>query len=123
MNHYTTSLVTPSTQEFPSPSFADDLSVDFHTGKDWIQGKSPWLKSAPYGLYKACIHVNLEYSYPRMMITEHGWSTETGLQDYRRGAVIREYLGALLLAMEDGTDVQAYTAWSLMDNVEWTAGV
>lgn len=35
---------------------------------------------------------------------------------------MRAYLGALLLAMEDGTQVKGYTVWSLMDNVEWTAG-
>lgn len=35
---------------------------------------------------------------------------------------MRAYLGALLLAMEDGTEVKGYTVWSLMDNVEWVAG-
>lgn len=122
MNHYTTSLATPSKLKNLVPSFADDMGVDFSQGKDWVQGKSAWLKSAPYGLYKACLYLNLNYDYPPIIITEHGWSTDAGLRDSQRVEVLRGYLGALLLAMEDGTEVKGYTAWSLMDNVEWIMG-
>ncbi|KOB68860.1 Beta-glucosidase, partial [Operophtera brumata] len=62
------------------------------------------------------------FTYPPIIITEHGWSTAPGLEDAERAEAIRSYLAALLLAMEDGSDVKGYTAWSLMDNVEWTAG-
>lgn len=57
-----------------------------------------------------------------MFITEHGWSTDKGLKDTSRVETIRQYLKALLYALEDGADVKGYTLWSLMDNVEWFAG-
>lgn len=62
------------------------------------------------------------YDYPPVFITEHGWSTKKVLKDSSRVKNMREYFHALLLAIEDGTDVKGYTAWSLMDNIEWTAG-
>ncbi|XP_026729954.1 myrosinase 1-like [Trichoplusia ni] len=122
MNHYTTFLVKPSQQKYPSPSFEDDVGVEYSQGEQWTKAKSSWLRSAPYGLYKACIYLNLNYDYPKIIITEHGWSSDPGLRDSSRVDNLRGYFGALLLAMEDATQVVGYTAWSLMDNVEWTAG-
>ncbi|XP_059045516.1 myrosinase 1-like [Achroia grisella] len=122
INHYTTSLVSPSSDEFPSPSIADDVRVQLSKRSEWKIAKSPWLASAPYGIYKACIHINLKYDYPPVFITEHGWSTDVGLQDEDRAYNLREYMKAILLAIEDGTNLKGYTAWSLIDNVEWSAG-
>ncbi|KAF9414420.1 hypothetical protein HW555_007674, partial [Spodoptera exigua] len=122
MNHYTTFLVQHSKEKFEGPSVEDDRNTIYSQGPEWISGKSSWLKSAPYGLYKALIHLNLNYDYLPIIITEHGWSTNKGLGDQSRVDNMRGYLGALLLAMEDGTQVKGYTVWSLMDNVEWTAG-
>ncbi|XP_053619750.1 lactase-like protein isoform X2 [Plodia interpunctella] len=123
MNHYTTGLAQPSAAKYPSPSFLDDMSVDFTQSLDWVQGTSPWLKSAPFGLYKSCLYLNKQYGYPTIIITEHGWSTNLGRKDPSRVDNLRAYLTALLFAIEDGTVVKGYTAWSLMDNVEWGAGV
>ncbi|KAJ8715714.1 hypothetical protein PYW07_010196 [Mythimna separata] len=122
MNHYTTFLVEPGKTKSASPSVDDDRNTLYTQGPEWKPAKSSWLKSAPYGLYKACIYLNFNYDYPPIIITEHGWSTGPGLGDQSRVDNMRSYLGALLLAIEDGTDVKGYTAWSLMDNVEWTAG-
>lgn len=57
-----------------------------------------------------------------MIITEHGWSTARVMKDRSRVRNLREFFKALLLAVEDGADVRGYTAWSLMDNVEWAVG-
>ncbi|XP_063896042.1 lactase/phlorizin hydrolase [Helicoverpa armigera] len=122
MNHYTTFQVQPSQTQFEAPSVEDDRNTEYTQGPAWRAAKSPWLKSAPYGLYKACLHLNLNYDYLPIIITEHGWSSDPGLEDQDRVDNMRGYLGALLLAMEDGTEVKGYTAWSLMDNVEWIAG-
>ncbi|XP_063369384.1 lactase/phlorizin hydrolase-like [Cydia amplana] len=122
LNHYTTFLTSPSKGSHPIPSFADDVSVELTTKDEWTQSHSAWLKSAPYGLYKACLHLNKHYDYPTIFVTENGWSTDKGLQDPSRSEYIQQYLKALLLAIEDGTQALGYIYWSLMDNVEWMAG-
>ncbi|KAL4708545.1 hypothetical protein ACJJTC_014153 [Scirpophaga incertulas] len=122
VNHYTTFLVERSKKQHPTPSFADDVNVDISHDKNWKVSKSSWLASVPYGLYRICLYINLKYNYPKMFITEHGWSTGPGLGDQSRVDNMSKYMNALLIALEDGTDLIGYTAWSLMDNVEWTAG-
>ncbi|CAH2096846.1 unnamed protein product [Euphydryas editha] len=122
VNHYTTVLISKSEKQYPSPSIEDDMGVEITFRTEWKTSQSFWLKSVPYGLYKMSIHINKVYDYPPVFITEHGWSTKKVLKDSSRAKNMREYLHALLLAIEDGTDVMGYTAWSLMDNVEWTAG-
>ncbi|XP_028170435.1 myrosinase 1-like isoform X2 [Ostrinia furnacalis] len=123
MNHYTTMLVKRSTQQFPSPSYQDDIGVEFSQDTNWRGAKSIWLKSYAFGIYKALLHINQNYDYPLIIITEHGWSTNAGLWDQSRVQCMKDYMRALLLAMEDGSRVAGYTAWSLMDNLEWASGV
>lgn len=38
------------------------------------------------------------------------------------GCICQGYMREMLLAMQDGCKVFGYTAWSLMDNFEWTLG-
>lgn len=49
-------------------------------------------------------------------------STRGGLEDDNRVAYYRKYLDALLDAIENGSNIKAYFAWSLMDNFEWLRG-
>ncbi|CAH2059125.1 unnamed protein product, partial [Iphiclides podalirius] len=121
VNHYTTFLVKPSAR-FHGAAFDGDVAADVQFGEKWERAQSPWLRSAPYGLYKLCLYLNKRYDYPTVFFTEQGWSTGTGLLDRSRVKNLREYLKALLLAIEDGTEVLGFTVWSLMDNVEWNAG-
>ncbi|XP_068625468.1 myrosinase 1-like [Battus philenor] len=123
VNHYTTFLVKATTQTFDPPSFIDDAGVEMLFGDKWTQSESFWLRSAPYGIYKLCLYLNKRYDYPTIYVTENGWSTKPVLWDRSRVEIMRHYLQALLLAIEDGTDVRSYTVWGLMDNVEWTAGI
>ncbi|KAL0861082.1 hypothetical protein ABMA27_009589 [Loxostege sticticalis] len=122
VNHYTTFLVKPAKKQFSVPSFDGDINVEISQDDIWTSGKSVWLKSYPFGLYKALLHINQNYEYPPIFITEHGWSTNPGLWDQTRVNVLREYLKVLLFSIEDGAQVKGYTVWSLMDNVEWTSG-
>ncbi|XP_023935498.2 myrosinase 1-like [Bicyclus anynana] len=122
VNHYTTFLVKPSEKQYPVPSFEDDVNVTLTYRPEWKQAQSKWLRSAPYGIYKLCLYLNKEYDYPLMIITEHGWSTKKVLKDRSRVRNMREFFKALLLGIEDGARVKGYTSWSLMDNVEWSAG-
>ena len=63
-----------------------------------------------------------DYGNPPVFVTENGFSTHGGLEDDDRVNYYRLYLDAMLDAIEEGSDVRVYTAWSLMDNFEWLHG-
>jgi beta-glucosidase len=44
------------------------------------------------------------------------------IRDGQRIAYLRDYLGAVLDAIEAGVPVRGYFVWSLLDNFEWTLG-
>ncbi len=53
------------------------------------------------------------------------WITENGIADttgQRRVQYIHDHLREVLLARNEGVDVQAYMHWSLLDNFEWLEG-
>ncbi|XP_048001415.1 myrosinase 1-like [Leguminivora glycinivorella] len=123
LNHYTTYLITPSEIKHKVPSFIDDANFNKKRTRDeWTKSHSSWLSMTPEGLYKVCLLLNKRYDYPPILITENGWSTDTGLQDPSRSKYIQHYLNSLLLAIEEGTKVIGYIHWSLMDNVQWMEG-
>jgi beta-glucosidase len=61
-------------------------------------------------------------------ITENGsaWpdtvSDDLAVHDPERVTYLQEHLGAVADAIEGGTDVRGYFAWSLLDNFEWAYG-
>jgi beta-glucosidase len=68
------------------------------------------------------------YAPPPIYITENGAafadvvSADGKIHDDRRIDYLRQYIGQLRLAIEDGVDVRGYFAWSLLDNFEWSHG-
>ncbi|XP_045767528.1 myrosinase 1-like [Maniola jurtina] len=125
LNHYLTNYVSRNKSVYgyyESPSFNDDLGVFFHVLPEWTIGQSNFTKFVPWGFYKLLTYIRKEYGNPTVFITENGFSTYGGRIDNDRVLYYTEYLSAMLDAMEEGSDVQAYTAWSLMDNFEWTYG-
>lgn len=72
--------------------------------------------------------INTNYELPPIYITENGAaypdvvSTDGRIHDERRIDYLRQYIGQLRLAMQDGVDVRGYFVWSLMDNFEWSYG-
>jgi beta-glucosidase len=44
------------------------------------------------------------------------------IRDGQRIAYLRDYLGAVLDAIDAGVPVRGYFVWSLLDNFEWTLG-
>lgn len=64
-----------------------------------------------------------EYDNPEVMITENGWSDRGELVDRSRVRYYCEHLKEVAKAIaNDGCNVTAYTAWSIIDNFEWLAG-
>ncbi|XP_059049864.1 lactase/phlorizin hydrolase-like [Achroia grisella] len=124
LNHYTSSYVyrNASVESVESPSFYDDLGTGGFILDEWEDSASSWLKVVPWGLYELLKQIKEDYNNPPVYITENGFSTYVGLDDDKRISYYRQYLDAVLDAIDEGCNVQVYTAWSLLDNFEWMQG-
>ena len=72
--------------------------------------------------------IHAEYNLPPIYITENGAafrdevSPDGRIHDERRTDYLRQHIGQLRLAMQDGVEVSGYFVWSLLDNFEWSQG-
>ncbi|XP_063932750.1 myrosinase 1-like [Zophobas morio] len=124
VNQYSTSYVEWQEEaDINVISYGSDLNVHTWTDDSWESSASDWLKVVPWGIRKVLNWVSKTYKNPEIFITENGYSDAGGLEDDRRINYYTEYLSNILEAvLEDGVNVTRYTAWSLMDNFEWTDG-
>ncbi|XP_041969210.1 myrosinase 1-like [Aricia agestis] len=125
INHYTTLIAYRNESVdgvYDSPSYRHDMGVIGYALSDWPKGASSWLNVVPWGFYKLLTKIKDDFDNPPVIIAENGFSSQGGLNDDDRIDYYRSYLDAMLDAMEEGCDVRAYTAWSLMDNFEWLEG-
>ncbi|MCP4272647.1 MAG: beta-glucosidase [Gammaproteobacteria bacterium] len=81
----------------------------------------------PKGYTDILNRLNDEYQLPPVYLTENGAAMSDtlingGVQDLERLQYYQEHLIAVHQAIEDGVDIRAYFAWSLMDNFEWAEG-
>ncbi len=84
----------------------------------------------PEGLTRLLHRVHDEYTHGEveLFITENGAAYEDvvepdgSVHDRDRVVFLREHLGAVLDAIEQGVAVGGYFYWSLMDNFEWAWG-
>lgn len=118
----------PTTRQTRSPFPAAD-GVFNHpqglplTAMDW--------EVQPDGLRELLVEVEAEYSGParvKLYVTENGAAYDDvvaddgTVPDPERTAFLREHLGAVLDAIDEGVDVKGYFYWSLLDNFEWAWG-
>ena len=118
----------PTTRQTRSPFPAAD-GVFNHpqglplTAMDW--------EVQPDGLRELLVEVEAEYSGParvKLYVTENGAAYDDEVADdgtvpdQERTAFLREHLGAVLDAIDEGVDVKGYFYWSLLDNFEWAWG-
>nr|XP_053617030.1 myrosinase 1-like [Plodia interpunctella] len=125
LNHYTTYLVYRNESvntAYEVPSFYNDMECIRYQPSNWEGGASTWLKKTPKGFYNLLMKTKEDYNNPIVYITENGFATTDGLKDDDRILYHREYLDAMLDAIDDGVNIKAYTAWSIMDNFEWMQG-
>ncbi|KPP62098.1 lactase-phlorizin hydrolase-like [Scleropages formosus] len=146
-NHYTT-VLTYKLDYKNLQHYDADRGVATVTDPSWLDSGSFWLKVTPHGFRKILNFIKEEYGDPPVYITENGVS-ERGpvhLNDVRRIHYYRNYLNQALkgaawpLRQVDGfgkmvtlsvpvsakvldsVDIRGYTAWTLMDNLEWATG-
>jgi beta-glucosidase len=80
------------------------------------------------GLRQLLERLHRDYAPPSIAITENGAAfvdrvePDGTVQDGERLAYYRDHVTAMAEAIEAGVPVEAYFAWSLMDNFEWGFG-
>jgi beta-glucosidase len=72
----------------------------------------------PDGLRRAIESLWREFHLP-ILVTENGVADE---DDELRAGFLRDHLGAVATAIENGADVRGYLHWTSMDNFEWAEG-
>ncbi|XP_028162180.1 myrosinase 1-like isoform X1 [Ostrinia furnacalis] len=126
LNHYSSYFVNmdeDTINSYAVPSRADDIGVNVFKLNEWVLSEFSSTDYVPWGFYKLLNYFREEYDNPPIFITENGFGTYyTGLDDDERVTYYRGYIGAVLDAIDDGTNIIGYTAWCLMDNFEWTKG-
>jgi beta-glucosidase len=95
-----------------------------YTAMDWVV--------YPQGLYDQLLRVPRDYPTGPLYITENGAAYddappqqeggEQRVHDPRRTSYYALHLDAALRAIEAGSPLKGYFAWSLMDNFEWAWG-
>jgi len=123
LNTYTTQMIEPFNGD-GNPSLNGDSNTRGRQDPDWESSSAPWLKVVPWGFRKLVNWVYSEYPTP-LYVTENGFADfqNSTTDDPRRVNYYQQYINQLMKAVnEDGVDARAYTAWSLMDNMEWSAG-
>ncbi|RZB74437.1 cyanogenic beta-glucosidase-like isoform X1 [Glycine soja] len=91
---------------------------------------SNWLCVYPRGLRQLLLYIKKQYNSPVIYITESGYdelndptlSLEESMIDTYRVDYFYRYLYYLQMAIRDGVNVKGYFVWSLLDNMEWSAG-
>ncbi|CAB3361862.1 Hypothetical predicted protein [Cloeon dipterum] len=123
LNHYTTSLVEHSVWPGTGTSFDRDQDTTQSADPAWPESSLGWLKVVPWGFRKALNWIKSEYGDVPVWITENGYADLGELQDLDRISFYRAYIDEVLKAVVlDGCNVVGYTAWSILDNFEWTQG-
>jgi beta-glucosidase len=117
----------------------DYVGVNYYT-RNFSSTGNPWdVKSTgnevtdmgwevyPEGLTELLVRLHQDYAPVRLRVTENGAAFKDVMQDgqiddARREAYFQSHILATLRARELGVPVDAYFAWSLMDNFEWASG-
>ena len=80
------------------------------------------------GLRELVTRLHRDYGQQRIVITENGAafpdavSADGSIADAGRVAFLEQHLAEVVRARREGVPVEAYFAWSLMDNFEWSEG-
>lgn len=117
----------------------DYLGVNYYT-RNFSSSGNPWdvhstgnevtdmgWEVYPQGLTELLARLHRDYGVRRLRVTENGAAfkdvvVDGRVDDERREAYLRRHIEATAEAIAQGVPVDAYFAWSLMDNFEWASG-
>ncbi|RUS76031.1 hypothetical protein EGW08_016209 [Elysia chlorotica] len=123
INHYTSHLVGDHPRPDSWENYEQDQDVDIKSDPCWPNTQADWLKVNPWGLRNILRWARDHFNNPPIFITESGRPDDADLHDDGRIYYYNNYINEVLKAIKlDNVDVRGYTAWSLMDNLEWTSG-
>ncbi len=121
VNYYTRNVTRFDPDAWPLRAAAMRQKQATYTETDW--------EVFPQGLTDVLVWVRDRFGNPPVYITENGAAfydppTVTGdqLADPLRVDYLRQHLRAVADAIRAGCDVRGYFVWSLLDNLEWSAG-
>lgn len=82
----------------------------------------------PNGLHEVLARIRRDYGNPLLCVTENGAAFEDNVikdgsvQDDDRIDFLRNHMAAANRAIREGTRLQGYFVWSIIDNFEWAEG-
>jgi beta-glucosidase len=117
----------------------DFLGVNYYT-RNFSSSGNPWDVAStgnqvtdmgwevyPQGLTELLCRLHADYQPECLWVTENGAAFKDEMvgeqvNDSARLAYIRDHIAATHAALTQGVPVEAYFAWSLLDNFEWASG-
>ncbi|EXM21330.1 Glycoside hydrolase family 1 [Fusarium oxysporum f. sp. vasinfectum] len=133
MNYYTSQFARHKSSPAPDTDYIgnlDELQTNKAGDPVGLESGLHWLRSCPDLFRKHLTRVYRLYGKP-IIITENGcpcpgedkMAREESVQDEYRIKYFEDHLDAIGRSVgEDGSVVEGYFAWSLMDNLEWSDG-
>ncbi|KAL5130108.1 Beta-glucosidase 24 [Glycine soja] len=129
LNHYATVYAGHAPHlRGPRPTLLTDPLIYVTNQRDG-RAASNWLCVYPRGLRQLLLYIKKQYNSPVIYITESydelndpTLSLEESMIDTYRVDYFYRYLYYLQMAIRDGVNVKGYFVWSLLDNMEWSAG-
>ncbi|XP_072253761.1 lactase/phlorizin hydrolase-like [Leuresthes tenuis] len=124
LNHYC-SVLAFNVDHGNNQHLEADKGAGVISDRTWLETGSSWLRMTPFGLRRLLRFIKEEFGNPPIIITENGVSERgpVDLNDPHRIYYYKHYINQVLKAyLLDGVDIRGYTAWSLMDNLEWAVG-
>ncbi|XP_059069115.1 beta-glucosidase 12-like [Cryptomeria japonica] len=136
LNYYT-ALYAADVLTAPNPlntSFTLDSQTNQTAERNGMligpQAGSSWLHVYPRGIRDLLKYIKYRYDNPLIFITENGideknddtLSLAQALNDTWRIDYHSKHLSFVQQAIRDGSNIQGYFAWSLLDNFEWVNG-
>lgn len=120
INYYTRAVVNHDPRAWPVGAGRVRQPQHRYTEMDW--------EVYPQALTDVLLWLKREYPAIPLFITENGAAFADppqfsgAVDDPLRVQYYREHLRAAWLALQQGVDLRGYFAWSLLDNLEWSAG-